>query len=116
MHPIFPDLLFLGPYFAPAALRLGVALYFLLHAFSMWKLGTKKSQLLSGKEAVFGLLIAAGFLTQLVALLGILVVLLRSFWLKGETSEPWHEKLLAALALAALAMTGPGAFAVDLPY
>lgn len=117
MSPLFPDILFLGPYFAPPVLRIGIALYFLLHALALWKAGGKRGQLLAGKEAVFGLLLAAGFFVQLVAALGILVVLLRGMWLqKDAAKEPWHEKLLAIAVLAALVISGGGAFAIDLPY
>lgn len=117
MNALFPDVLFLGPYIAPVVLRAGLALYFCLHAYAVWKLGSPRAKLLAGKEAAFGLFIAAGFLTQLVALFGVLVVLLRGLWLKTEApAEPWHEKALAAATLLALFLTGAGAFAIDLPY
>ncbi len=117
MNAIFPDLLFLGPYFAPVALRLALALYFLFHAYSMWALGTQKAKLLAGKEALFGVLILAGFLTQLIALFGILVVLLRGLWLGASApKETWREKIIASGALLALTLLGAGAFAFDLPY
>lgn len=117
MNALFPDVLFLGPYIAPVVLRAGLALYFFLHAYAVWKLGSSRAKLLAGKEVAFGLFIAAGFLTQLVALFGVLVVLFRGVWLKAETSaEPWHEKLLAIGTLLALFLTGAGAFAIDLPY
>lgn len=117
MTSIFPDILFLGPYFAPLVLRAGAALYFLLRAQALWSSNTKKTRLLAAKEALFGLLLAAGLLTQLVAALGIFVVLFRGFWLKNDgVKEPWHEKLLAIAVLAALTISGAGAFAFDLPY
>lgn len=117
MNAIFPDVLFLGPYIAPVLLRAGLALYFVLRAYAVWKLGSNRAKLLAGKEAVFGLFIAAGFLTQLVALFGVLVVLFRGMWLKTDApAEPWHEKLLAVATLLALTLTGAGAFAIDLPY
>ncbi len=117
MNAIFPDLLFLGPYFAPTLLRAGLALYFLLHARALWALEGKRAKLLAGKEAVFGLFITAGFLTQLVALFGVLVVLFRGMWLKTDApTTPLHEKVLASAALLALVLTGAGAFAIDLPY
>lgn len=117
MHALFPDLLFLGPYFAPLILRVGVGLYFLFHAERHWKQKTDRSKLLALKEAAFGLLFLAGFLTQLVALAGILVVLLRGIWLKKDAAhEPWGLKLVVVSALLALVISGAGAFAIDTPY
>lgn len=117
MTSIFPDILFLGPYFAPVVVRMGVAVYFLLRAQALWPSNTKKTRLLAAKEALLGLLLAAGLLTQLVAALGILVILFRGLWLGNEgVKESWHEKLLAIAALASLIISGSGAFAFDLPY
>ena len=42
MQAVFPDLLFLGPYYAPLILRAGVAIYFLLHARAHWLKKTQK--------------------------------------------------------------------------
>ncbi len=117
MNALFPDLLFLGPYFAPLMLRVGLALYFALYAYTHWKQGTQKSKLLGVKEAVFGLLFLAGFLTQLVAAAGILLVVLRGWWLKdGEGKQAWAEKSAVIAAQLALILLGAGAFALDLPY
>lgn len=120
MNAVFPELLFLGPYFAPVLIRLGVALYFLLHARAMWELKTDEGKLLAGKELAFALLIAGGVLTQLIALFGILVVWLRGVWLgKDAPKETLREKLLATAALSALVITGAGYSPFpfsDLPY
>ncbi|MEK7613360.1 MAG: hypothetical protein AAB439_00580 [Patescibacteria group bacterium] len=117
MNAIFPDLLFLGPYFAPVLLRAGIGLYFLFHAYGMWMLKTQKSKLLAIKELAFALFFAAGLLTQLVAVFGILVVFLRGMWLGVDApKEGWREKILAISILATLVLTGAGAIAFDLPY
>lgn len=117
MNAIFPDLLFLGPYFAPVLLRAGIGLYFLFHARALWLMKSDKSKLLAVKELAFALCFAAGFLIQLVAFFGILIVLLRGMWLGSERpKESWREKLLAISVLLTLIITGAGALAFDLPY
>ena len=116
MESIFPGLLFLGPYFAPLILRVTAALALFLHAKRTWG-PSFRERALSIKEVVFGVLIAAGFLTQLVALAGILVIIGRALWLGPQKQqESLGENILLIGLLLALIITGAGAFAVDLPY
>lgn len=117
VNAIFPDILFLGPFFAPVILRVGVALFFLISAREHWLLGTKKNKLLGAKKAVLALFFLAGFLTQLVALVGILVVLLESAWLKTESKKGgWEARVVVVASLLALVIAGAGALAVDKPF
>jgi len=117
MQTLFPDILFLGPFFAPALLRITVGLYFLLHALLLWKRAGKKERVLSGEEGALALLLLAGVFTQLVAVFGIATMLFRDVWLGEKTfTKHWQEKILAIGMLLALIITGAGAFAFDLPY
>jgi len=120
MESIFPNILFLGPYFGPVILRAVLAINFFMHAQQMWSLGTNRSKLLSVKEALFGLLFVGGILIQLVALLGVLVVLLRGFWLgKDAPKQNWKENVLTIGVLLTLVLTGAGYSPFpfsDLPY
>lgn len=116
MESLFPAVLFLGPYFAPVALRIAAALVFFIHAKKLWG-GSFRQRALAAKESLFGILLLIGFLTQLVALAGILVVLGRNIWLgKDARKETWPEAILLIGMLAALFILGAGAFAIDLPY
>jgi len=120
MESLFPDLLFLGPYFGPLVLRVAIAVNFLMHAYAMWRLGGTRGKTLAAKEVLFGLLFAFGILVQLVALLGILVVLLRGVWLgKDAPKQSWMENVLAIGVLLTLVLTGAGYSPFpfsDLPY
>ena len=120
MESVFPGLLFLGPYFGPFILRVALALNFFLDARAMWKLGGKRAQLLAFKEALFGLLFALGILTQLVAILGILLVLLRGVWLgSGAPKRTIEEDVVTIGALLTLIIAGAGYSPFpfsDLPY
>ncbi|MFQ5540725.1 MAG: hypothetical protein ACE5F4_00540 [Candidatus Paceibacteria bacterium] len=120
MESLFPNLLFLGPFFGPLVLRVAIGVNFFMHAHAMWKLGTRRSKILAAKEAFFGILLALGVLTQLVAILGILVVLLRGTWLgKDAPKQSWAENVLAVGILITLAFTGAGYSPFpfsDLPY
>lgn len=117
MNAVFPEILFLGPYFAPLVLRAALAIVFLLHARALWRLATVKSKPLSGVEAALGFLLAAGLYTQLVAIAGILVVIFRTNFLGKSVQKETSGEMLATLgALGALILLGAGAFAFDLPY
>lgn len=116
MNAIFPELLYLGPFIAPVILRLVAATAFLLYAKNVWGV-SKKGKVLAVKEALFGLCLLGGFLVQIVAPLGILVILGRGIWLGADAPKRrWVESILLIGILLTLTLTGAGALAIDLPY
>ena len=119
MEPLFPDLLFLGPYFAPLVIRIGVALVFLWEAKKLWG-GDVRQKAHSVWALLMGLLFAGGILVQLVAPIGIIYIIVTSVLKK--TDSLFTQKglvLLMVFALLALVITGAGYSPFpfsDLPY
>ncbi|PIR85056.1 hypothetical protein COU15_02685 [Candidatus Kaiserbacteria bacterium CG10_big_fil_rev_8_21_14_0_10_45_20] len=116
MESLFPEIFFLS-FFVPLILRIAIAIIFFLDAKALWQTGGSRAKMFALKKALFGLLLAVGFLTQLVAILGILVVLGRRIWLgKGVAPQSLSTNILTVGALLSLLILGAGAFAIDLPY
>lgn len=116
MESLFPSLLFLGPYFTPFLLRVGVALLFLHEAHTLQK-GDTHSKVRAAWALVLALCLGAGFITQLAAIAGIVYAVVAVVTkaphshLKTKTTA-----LLAVVILLSLIISGAGAFAFDLPY
>ncbi|MBC7836262.1 DoxX family membrane protein [Acetobacteraceae bacterium] len=127
----FPDLFMLG-FFAPTLIRLSVGLLFVYIGYMQWRNREVIAQMRfpivgSGMwiALVFmffhfavGLMLIAGFYTQIAALLGI------AGSLKGLILNRRHPTLiivsngtvvLAIVMLLSLLVTGAGAFAFDIP-
>lgn len=119
MEPLFPDLLFLGPYFAPLVIRIGLALIFLWEAKKLWG-DSMRQKAHSAWALVLGLLFAIGLFTQLAGPIGIIYIVVTNALKKTESLFA-HKGLvlLAIFALLSLVITGAGytpfPFA-DLPY
>ena len=116
MPAIFPELFFLGTLVAPLILRIVAGVSFLLLARSSWRI-SPRGRMLAVVEGAFGVAILVGFLTQIVALLGIAIVIARSFFLgKDAPQRSWVESILLIGVLLTLFIMGAGALAIDLPY
>ena len=133
MLSIFPSLLIFG-IFAPFILRVVVGVYFFYTGYKHLqverenivkevarKIGTFAKPLVILTiliEVVIGLSLIAGFLTQPMALVGILYILIL-LWFKNECPIfVKHERVFYIILFAillSLLLTGAGALAVDLP-
>jgi uncharacterized membrane protein YphA (DoxX/SURF4 family) len=119
MNTLFPELLFLGPFFAPALIRIALACIFLFFAWSWYK--EKRSDASSRIRLVLftlsGVLLFLGFATQLAALLAFLLAI-DAFFFKTDRKPliPKLALILIAVMALSLIVTGAGAFAIDLPY
>jgi len=134
MLSLFPQLLDFGM-LGPVLLRIGLAIVFIAHGYSkLFKkenfLGTAQFfESINIKPAKFwvlvvgiteflgGILLLAGFFTQLVALLlafDMLIAILKVNFKKGLVGGYEFELILLLSALA-LVVLGPGAFSIDLP-
>jgi uncharacterized membrane protein YphA (DoxX/SURF4 family) len=133
MLSIFPSLLIFG-ILAPFILRIVVGVYFLHAGYQdlgkerektveelAQSLGTfAKPALIFGGifEIVIGLSLITGFLTQLMALFGMIYVLKFLSLKKQYPSLIKHERVFYVMVfviLFSLLLTGAGAFAIDLP-
>ena len=134
METLFPQILFLGPMFAPFILRLGAAIAWALTARAFYM---HRSELASmpypivGKPgmpltwfavvatALMALLLAVGLATQGVAIIACAGALKCWFFAKqNPTLLPAGRTgyFLLALICLVLVITGAGAFAFDKPY
>jgi uncharacterized membrane protein YphA (DoxX/SURF4 family) len=134
METLFPQVLFLGPMFAPLVLRLGAAIAFALTAYAFYTHRTELTTMpypIIGKPgvlltwfgiiatAVIAIFLASGFETQATAIVGCAGALKCWFFAKqnpalfpaGRTGY-----FLLALICLILIATGAGAFAFDKPY
>lgn len=125
----FPDLL---PYtfYAPAILRVAVALLFFYAAIATYRsLGATASSGAAGGrlwrayvaaalETAVGALLLAGFMVQIAALFGMAFAVI-FFVLKDrrEAGAPFSREtsFLIFFALLSLLITGAGAYAIDIP-
>ncbi len=134
MPSIFPDVLFLGPAFAPVLLRVGVAIaYFLIarhfykhrgrlaseHFPFVGKPGNAIAWLAVISTGLIALFIALGLYLQVAAVVGC-VGALKMWWFEKKHADvlPYGRiaYFLLALACLSLVILGAGAFAFDLPY
>lgn len=134
METLFPQILFLGPLFGPLVLRIAAAIAFGLFAKHLYD---DRAEIAAGPFPIVGkpgivaawvavvvaslitLSLAAGFMTQLAAILGFVSAAKSALLVKRYPHiYPWSAIayfLLAAICLV-LIVTGAGAFALDLPY
>lgn len=115
MLSLFPSLLFLAPLSA-LVIRAVVACFFALAAYTHTR-NAGASPLLytfAVLECVTALSLALGYWAQAGALLGVLLVVL-SFILPRARPYPTNTLILMLVMCLSILVTGPGAFAFDLP-
>lgn len=114
MLSLFPSLLYLEP-LAPFLLRLTLGIVFLGWAYKKVK---QKNVTWSIIEGILGVLFIVGFLTQLAALVS---TLLFAFYLyqkirqKSFLTDGVNYYFILLIISLTLLISGPGAFAFDLP-
>ena len=133
MLSVFPSLLILG-IFAPFILRVTVGAYFLYtgakHLKGEQENSVKEFTKKCGSfakpfvivtalvEIVIGFSLIVGFLTQVMALLG-MIYMLKLLWFKNEYPLSIRRErifyIVMFAVLVSLLLTGPGVFAIDLP-
>lgn len=113
MLSIFPEILFLSP-FAATLIRIALALLFAYAALEHLKRADLSSRTLAVFELVAAGLLLAGAWTQPAALLGAVIA---AIWYFQPTSRvvALSSIFLAFIMSLSLVLTGPGAFAFDLP-
>jgi uncharacterized membrane protein YphA (DoxX/SURF4 family) len=134
METLFPQILFLGPMFAPFILRIGVAIAFALTAHTFYQHRAELASMpypIIGKPgiglawfaavatAILALFLATGFETQATAIIGCAGAIKCWFFAKQQPTLFSAGRLtyfLIALVCLSLIITGAGAFAFDKPY
>lgn len=132
LNPL-PDLLTLG-FFAPLLIRVAVGSFFLAEARHYLMHGKVKATNGFAKhfgkaapffvrtfgtiESVLGVLFIAGFLTQVVALVGAVIGIKMLLFGQKLAGSPRHSRITYVLIIAgclSLVLSGAGALAIDLP-
>lgn len=117
MHTLslFPAL-FTYTLVAPLLLRLAVAYYIIGLGSDMYKNGQYKW--LSFIYFIVGAFLTIGLYTQAVAIVGIISIKL-NWWIKRKVTPTPPDQMtlyiICGVILLSLLVTGPGAFAIDLP-
>lgn len=113
MLSVFPEILFLSP-FAALLIRVALALTFAHAAWRHVESGNIASRTLGILEGVAGVALFVGAWTQPAALLGAII---SAVWLFQPTARAFAMStvVLALVMSLSLILTGPGAFAFDLP-
>ena len=118
---LFPDL-FIFSFLAPTILRVGVGIIILSIGLSHKNESSKESELSINKvfsyiEIVGSILLIIGLYTQAsTIILSILMIgTLFSNWKEAVSSER-NLKLIIVFVLISITISGPGAFAFDLPF
>jgi uncharacterized membrane protein YphA (DoxX/SURF4 family) len=112
MLSLFPSLLFLAP-FAALFIRVAVAIALVLASWKQMSEGGAVARTLGVLEFVAAAALFVGFWTQAAALLAILLFV--AMLLIPNRPYPESTLLLALVMALTLVVTGPGAFAFDLP-
>lgn len=115
MQTLFPQV-FTYAFFAPAILRIVVAIVIIGAARKSFREGKRGKVIGVGLGILSGLLFL-GLITQLTAVFAILNIV----WLNFQKKTPslFHNRTIMILTFAillSLFVTGPGALAIDLPY
>ena len=119
MEPLFPALLFIGPFFAPLIIRIGLTLILLWDAQRLAKGGTRE-KVHAAWSLLLAILFGVGLFVQAAAIAGAVYVLVMLF-VKSDRSlfKQKSTVLLALFMFLSLIVTGAGftpfPFA-DLPY
>lgn len=113
MLSLFPELLFLAP-FSALILRIGLAVILVLSAWAHLGRPQNAARVLGIVEAGIALGLAVGAWTQAASLIAI-VWLLTSLYVRDMRVFPKSTVVLALVVAISLLVTGPGAFAFDLP-
>ena len=134
MESIFPQVLFLGPAFAPVILRIAAGVAFMVMAHTYWKhkaefskakfpisgaVGMPATWLFIVLTGLLALSFATGFYMQIAAILGFFGAIKQWYFSKSHPHlfpfQGFGYFLLAAIC-AALFILGAGGFAFALPY
>lgn len=113
MLSLFPELLFLAP-FSALLLRLALAAICALSAWAHLGRSQNSARAWGVLEMALAAALIAGAWTQAVALIAI-VWLLASLYVRDIRMFPKSTVVLALIIALSLLVTGPGAFAFDLP-
>ncbi len=134
METLFPQILFLGPFFGPFVLRLAAAIAFALFAKHLYD---HRVEIATGPFPIIGkpgmtvawlgvlvasavaLALAVGFATQVAAAVGFLTAAKSWYWTnRYPVVYPWGRMAYFLLAIVCLVLIvfGAGAFAFDLPF
>lgn len=112
---MFPELLFLAPLSA-LVIRASVAALFALSAYMRVRGdATTFIYIMAALEALVALSLALGYRSQVGALLAVLIIGAWIFMGRPVRLYPLSTALLALVMSLSLLVTGPGAFAFDLP-
>jgi|SRR3990167_3687342 len=118
MFSLFPNLLaFEG--FAPLFLRLTLGAVFILWGYRKLKSRENRNAIMTGSaEALIGVLLIIGLLTQLAALIAIIILAIRLIEkIKGKAflTDGINYYLILFIISLTLLITGPGFISFDLP-
>ena len=113
MLSVFPEILFLSP-LAATLLRLALAAVFARAAWVHAQRGDTASRTLAFAEVAVALALLLGAWTQPAALAGAIIAAVWIFQ-RAARATPFSSALLALAISLSLVLTGPGAFAFDLP-
>jgi hypothetical protein len=110
MEPLFSSLLFLGPFFAPLIIRVGLTIVFVWEAKRLASSASLFTRVRALYALVLAILLGVGFLTQLGALLGMGYILFSSVTRAKSQSlfNVTPTSILAFVMLFTLLLTGAG--------
>ncbi len=134
MESVFPQVLFLGPIFAPVLLRIAAAVAYFVMAQTYYKhrvefaktkfpivgaVGKQMTWVLIALTLLVGLSFVTGFYLQIAAIIGFFGAIKQWYFSKAHPHLFAFQGLayfLLAIICAALFILGAGGFAFDLPY
>lgn len=134
MESLIPQILFLGPVFAPLVIRLAAAIFYAFLALHLYRnrasvandsfplvgtLGMPWTWICIGLTALVAVLLALGAWTQVVAIVSALGGLKGWIFAKRYPSVFAYDRMayfLLAVLCILLVIMGAGAFALDKPY
>lgn len=134
MESVFPQVLFLGPVFAPVLLRIAGAVAYFVMAKAYYKHrvefaktkfpimgapGKQMTWVFIALTTLLGLSFVTGFYLQVAAIVGFFGAIKQWYFSKSHPHLFPFQGLayfLLAIICAALFITGAGGFAFDLPY
>ena len=112
MLSLLPQVLFLTP-LAIAVIRITLGVLFLYAAWRQFPEKDVLTRIFAALEVVIAIALIVGFWTQAAALAALIVLLVWLF--SPKRIYPVSTLLLALVMALSLVVTGPGAFAFDLP-